>query len=119
MTNPANLLRVLVPEAIVVCSALLALFLDVSFTRNKSNGLRHRLIGSVAVIGCALAIAWIAQSRPAGAFSMVDLVAVTPLLKGVLLALTIVTALLSFDTKFTRHVGEFYALLLLATTGLM
>jgi NADH-quinone oxidoreductase subunit N len=119
MTNPTNLLRLLAPEAIVVFTALLALFLDVSFTRDKSNATRQRVVGGVAVCGCLLAIAWIALTTPADGFSMVDLVAVAPILKAVVLGLTIVTVFLSLDTQFTKHLGEFYALLLLAATGLM
>lgn len=119
MSNPANVVRLLAPEAIVVVSALLVLFLDVSLIRNKSYALRQRVLGSVAIFGCVLAMVWTSHSTPAGGFSMVELMAVTPLLKKVLLGLAIFTLLISFDTKFTKHIGEFFALLLLSTTGLM
>ena len=37
----------------------------------------------------------------------------------VLLALTLVVAVLSFGARFSRHVGEYFALLLMAAAGLM
>jgi NADH-quinone oxidoreductase subunit N len=43
----------------------------------------------------------------------------TQLVKQALLVLTVFTAILSLETTFTDHVGEFFALLLLATVGMM
>jgi NADH-quinone oxidoreductase subunit N len=43
----------------------------------------------------------------------------TRLIKGALVVLTVFTAVLSLDADFTDHVGEYFALLLLATVGRM
>jgi NADH-quinone oxidoreductase subunit N len=43
----------------------------------------------------------------------------TQLIKIVLLTLTVCTALISLKCEFTEHVGEYFALLLLATVGMM
>jgi NADH-quinone oxidoreductase subunit N len=50
---------------------------------------------------------------------MLALSPLSQLIKGVLLVLTICTALVSLETKFTEHAGEYFALLLLATVGMM
>src|SRR5206468_7587104 len=43
----------------------------------------------------------------------------TQLVKQALLVLTVFTALVSLDSSFTDHVGEYFALLLLAAVGMM
>src|SRR5206468_1763798 len=43
----------------------------------------------------------------------------TQLVKQALLVLTVATGLVSLDSRFTDHVGEYFALLLLATVGMM
>src|SRR5207253_10090405 len=43
----------------------------------------------------------------------------TQLVKQAVLLLTVFTAWLSIDSTFTDHVGEYFALLLLATVGMM
>src|SRR5260370_20141161 len=43
----------------------------------------------------------------------------TQLIKSALLIITIFTILISIDTDFTDHVGEYFALLLLAVAGMM
>ncbi|HXG47033.1 MAG TPA: NADH-quinone oxidoreductase subunit N, partial [Methylomirabilota bacterium] len=44
---------------------------------------------------------------------------ISQFVKGVLLVLTLCTALVSLETKFTEHPGEYFALLLLATVGML
>ena len=50
---------------------------------------------------------------------MLDVSPLTQFIKIVLLLLTIVVALLSFNASFSKHIGEYFALLLFAVTGLM
>ncbi|MGZ4964175.1 MAG: NADH-quinone oxidoreductase subunit N, partial [Limisphaerales bacterium] len=109
----------LLPEIVIAISALAVLFVDVSILREKPIALRSRIISALTIVGCLIGIVCAAQGGSATSFAMVDLPSVGPLLKIVLLGLTIFTALISCDAKFTRHVGEFHALLLLAAAGLM
>ncbi len=117
--NPLNLMRLVAPECILVIFALTALFMDVATLREQSAKVRQWVVGSLSGVACLTVMIWIACIRPEGSYSMVELPAVSFLLKEVLLGLTLVTALISFDAKFTRHIGEYYALLLLAAVGLM
>ena len=44
---------------------------------------------------------------------------ITRIVKSALLAMTVCTLLLSLSARFTEHVGEYLALILLATVGMM
>src|SRR5882724_13009312 len=112
-----ELLKLAAPETIVTVAALLALAVDLLVMREQP--LRYRLmIGTlVSCVGCVAAIFWMINipahvNFPGGAgFLVVD--PLTQLVKQILLVLTIFTAALSLETKFTEHVGEYFALLLL------
>ncbi|MDB6056911.1 MAG: dehydrogenase subunit [Verrucomicrobiales bacterium] len=119
VSNPSHLLTLLLPEIVVAICALAVLFVDVSLLRQKSIEVRSRASSAITILGCLVAIVCAARNTPANAFAMVDLTAVGPVVKIVLLALTIFTALISWEARFTRHIGEYYALLLLAAVGLM
>jgi NADH-quinone oxidoreductase subunit N len=109
----------LAPEAIIIVFALAVLALDFALVRRKSVAARAAVLGSVACLGCLAAMICIALAPD---HPSTDMVAVTPLtqfLKLVILALTIVVAVLSFSARFSRHLGEYFALLLIATAGLM
>src|SRR5688572_22891853 len=60
------------------------------------------------------------QYTPAGYLDgMLVLDPLTQLVKVVILGLTAFTALITLETDFTDHAGEYFALLLLATIGMM
>jgi NADH-quinone oxidoreductase subunit N len=69
----------------------------------------------VVSIGWMLAMP--AQGNLADGMLVVD--PLTQLVKVILLSLTICTLLLTVNTDFTNHTGEFFALILLATLGMM
>lgn len=117
--NYTALFRQLMPEIIVVVTAFFALTIDLVFLREKSTATRGVMIGSVACLGCALAVWGLTQMFLGERMGMLALTPLTQLLKIFLLALTFFTAVISFHATFTRHVGEYFALLLLAATGLM
>lgn len=119
MSSPAHLFQLLLPEVVVSVCALVVLFVDVSLLRQKPSSLRSRVAIALTIVGCIVGIVCATRMNTGVAFPMVDLTAVVPLLKIVLLGLTVFTALISWDAKFTKHVGEYYALLLLAAAGLM
>ena len=119
--NYRDLFILTVPEVILTVGALVALAVDLSLRRNRS--IRARMItGAIIVtIACLFAGFWIIGAKVSGSFysGMLVLDSLTKLVKPMLLLMTVFTALISIESNFTDHVGEFFALLLLATIGMM
>ncbi len=126
-----QLLGLVAPETIVVITALVVLGLDLLILREQP--LRHRfwMGAAFAAFGCVLAAAWLLfinpPTHPAGEVSgalpllrgmFVD-DALVRLVKVALLGLTVFTIAISMESSFTGHVGEYLALILLATVGMM
>ncbi len=117
----SELLKLAAPETIVVLTALAVLAVDLTSMRGLDVRLRFTIGGMLASVGCAAAIAWMLV-MPAHANALEGMLVVDPLtqlVKVALLALTIFTVLISIEGKFTEHVGEYLALILLATVGMM
>lgn len=116
-----ELLRLAAPETIVVITALAVLAIDLTSMRGLETRLRFVVGGLLTCVGCAAAIAWMLVMPEHGDLSggMLAVTPLTQLVKICLLALTIFTVLISIESDFTTHVGEFLALLLLATVGMM
>jgi proton-translocating NADH-quinone oxidoreductase, chain N len=115
-----ELLKLALPETILVATAFFILVADRS-TGGLDRRLRFRIGGLIASVGCALAAGWIAVT-PAHANVMNGLLVIDPLtrlVKAGILILTILTVLLSSDSDFTEHVGEYMALILFAAVGMM
>jgi len=109
----------LVPEEIVIVTALAALVVDFGMVRRKTPALRAAAVGGTACLGCVAAMIWLALGPEAKGAEMLALTPLTQFLKMALLAMTVVVAVLSFGARFTRHLGEYFALLLIATAGMM
>ena len=115
-----DLLRLATPETIIVIAALVVLFADFTM-REVELGMRLIIGGMIACVGCVVAIGWISlvpvhQDSLGGMFVVDEM---TQMVKIGLLALTIFTLLLSMHSNFTSHAGEYFALILLATVGMM
>ena len=119
--NYLELLKFAVPETILVLAALALLAIDLTSMRGLETRVRFVIGGLLAGVGCAAAIAWMlvmpAHGDAFGGMLVVD--PLTQLVKICLLALTIFTVLISIESDFTTHVGEFLALVLFATVGMM
>ena len=117
----AELFRLLVPETIVIIAAFVALLIDFVSMRDERHVYRNRVVGAFAAVGCVAAIAWISQAPDAGNVlnGMLSITPLTQLVKQAILGLTVFTIIISLDSKFTQHVGEYFALLLLASAGMM
>jgi NADH-quinone oxidoreductase subunit N len=116
-----ELLHLALPEAIVVLAALAVLGIDLTSMRGLDTRSRFLIGGMVACAGCVAAIVWMLVMTAHG-HSSGDMLVVDPLtvcVKMGILGLTIFTVLLSLDATFTSHVGEYLALILLATVGMM
>jgi NADH-quinone oxidoreductase subunit N len=109
----------LVPEEIVIISAFAVLLADFALVRRKSLPIRTAVVGLFSCLGCLIAMIWMARYQSYGNSTMLALNPLTQFLKMVLLTLTMIVMVLSFGARFSRHVGEYFALLLLAAAGLM
>lgn len=116
-----ELLKLAAPETVVVITALAVLAADLTAMRDLATRYRFIIGGMIACVGCAAAIAWLCAIQPHGQAAGGMFVAdpLTAFVKVAILALTIFTLLLSFDSDFTVHVGEYLALVLLAAVGMM
>ena len=116
-----ELLKLAAPETILVIAALVALVVDLAFMRGVETRTRRIIGGMIAGVGCAAAIACLLVLQPHGNAMGGMLVAdpLTALVKIVVLVLAIFTVLLSVESDFTTHVGEYLALVLFATVGMM
>jgi NADH-quinone oxidoreductase subunit N len=87
----------------------------------RSRSVRARMVTGAmfTTLACLLAGGWIIWANVSFSNGMLVLDALTRLIKPMLLLMTVFTALISIDTNFTDHVGEFFALLLLASLGMM
>ena len=114
-------LELATPEVILVVAALAVLLVDLTALRGLDLRLRLRLGALLAGVGCLLAIAWMLALPGAGnlGHGMLVVDPLTRLVKGGLLVLALFAILLTIEADFTVHVGEYYAVLLLATVGMM
>ncbi|HYG35155.1 MAG TPA: NADH-quinone oxidoreductase subunit N [Clostridia bacterium] len=116
-----ELLRLAAPETIVVVTAFVVMAADALVLRELE--LRYRLLigAMISSVGCLAALGWIVampQNANIGQGLLIS-DSLTQLVKGVLLILTVFTLLLSLETNFTTHTGEYFALVLFATVGMM
>jgi NADH-quinone oxidoreductase subunit N len=119
--NYLELLKLAAPETIVVIVALVALVIDLTTLRELETRMRFVIAGMIACVGCAAAILWmLVTPEHADAFAgMLVVNPTTQFVKICILVLTIFTVLVSLESSFTTHVGEYLALILLATSGMM
>lgn len=116
-----ELLKLAAPETIVVLTALAVLAIDLTSMRGMETRLRFIIGSMITCVGCAAGILWLIVVQPHGEVAGGMLVAdpLTAFVKIGLLVLTIFTVLISIESNFTEHVGEYLALILLATVGMM
>jgi len=116
-----EVLKLAMPETILTVTAFAALFVDLTVMRGAERAYRRRVSAALAGLGCLVSAIWMIQFPAAGVIGDGVLVAdpLTRLVKVALVALTALTALISLDSDFTDHVGEYFALLLLGTIGML
>jgi NADH-quinone oxidoreductase subunit N len=116
-----DLLRLTLPEIVLVAGALAALTLDLLVMRQSRVGLRWKAAGLVACAACGGAILLLLL-RPEQASLYDGMLVVNPLtqlVQVVLVSFTILTVLLSLSSSFTTHVGEYLGVILFATAAMM
>ncbi len=117
----SQLFQLALPQVIVIVTALIVLAAD-SLLMHSARTRARLIIGAIiSCIGCVGAIVrmLIAPQR-ANVFDGTLVVGPqTQLVQVALLGLTILVIVLSIDSTFTEHVGEYLALILFATTSMM
>ena len=119
--NYAEIFFALVPETIVVVTAFVVLAIDLLFLREATRDRRLSIAVTMVSLGCAAAIATLRQSaEPLQLLDgMLVLDGTSRFLKQIILVLAVITSVISLGSNFTKHIGEYFALLLLATVGMM
>ncbi len=115
------LFQLVVPEVIVIIASLSVLAVDLLFMRGIGLRARFTIGAMISCIGCVGAVIWM-RIAPQQANVFDGTLVVNPqtqLVQIALLVLTILVILLSIESTFTAHVGEYLALILFATTGMM
>ena len=108
--NYLELLKLAMPETIVVLTALAVLTSDLVAMRDLELRFRMVIGGMISIVGCLVAIGWMLvlpqHSDVSGGIFVVD--PLNTLVKIALLALTVLTVLISLDSKFSVHAGEYF-----------
>ncbi len=119
--NYADLFRVTLPETALEVAALIVLVVDLGFLRKAVLKVRVTVAALLGVAGCGAALWAIGVQFGFGLYVDESLVLVNGGSVAVaqvgILALTALTFLLLIDLDFTRHVGEYVAVVLMAASG--
>ncbi len=119
--NYFNLLRITLPETVLEIAALLVLVVDLGLLRKSSIRMRVASASVLGILGCGVSAMLIPLQGSLNYPGNNDLLLTTGGSVAVaqigILAFTILTLLLLFDSTFTRNVGEFVAVTLMAATG--
>jgi NADH-quinone oxidoreductase subunit N len=119
--NYSDLFRVTLPETALEVAALVVLIIDLGFLRKAALKVRVAVAALLGVAGCGAAL-WALQVFTGEGYSFDGglllgqgrYIAVAQF--GILI-LTALTLLLLIDSDFTKHVGEFVAVVLMAASG--
>lgn len=108
------------PELILSLAALAILFVDLMAMRGEPERYRKLAAAGILALASFVAIFWMHQVKETysspGMFADDGL---TRLVRQALIVLMFFSALTSVDARFTEHTGEFFALLIFATVGMM
>ena len=120
--NYADLFRVTLPETALEVAALLVLVVDLGLLRKAALNLRIGVATLLGVIGCGVAQWTIAHQTLIGlSDTSGNMVLVAggsaAVAQAGILGLTVLSLFLLIDSTFTRHAGEFVAVMLMAATG--
>jgi len=110
-------------EIVLALAGLGVLALDLLAGRQREVAARRQLAGTVTLMGLALAVApllWQLGLLDVPLLGKTLVVSpLTILFKFVLLLLALLTVLISMEHEIGRHVGEYFALLLFGTIGML
>jgi NADH-quinone oxidoreductase subunit N len=119
--NYQDLFRVTLPETALEIAALLVLVVDLGFLRKAALRLRVAIAALIGVVGCAASMAAIGMQVGLGLYvygaPVLDNGGAGAVAQMGILALTALTLFLLVGSDFTKHVGEYVAVVLMAATG--
>jgi NADH-quinone oxidoreductase subunit N len=121
--NYMDVFRMTLPETALEIAALVVLAVDLGFLRKSALEVRRFAAAILGVMGCSASVLALTLQSPdglsypatgellltGGGYGAVAQVAI--------LMLTVLTLFLLIDTDFTRHVGEYVAVVLMAAMG--
>jgi NADH-quinone oxidoreductase subunit N len=116
------LLQLAAPETLVVLAALVVLVADLTALQGLETRFRRAICAMISSAGCLAAIGWMVALPQPPAEIGAGIFVVDPMVQTVkiaLLLLTVCTLALGMEARFTRHAGEYCALILLAAVGMM
>jgi NADH-quinone oxidoreductase subunit N len=116
-----SLLRLAAPEVILVVSALAVLAADLLYLREVEPRLRRLICAILSTAGCLAAAGWMLALPETGRFleGMLVLDGLRRIVQLGILGLAILTLGLSAEQVSANHCGEYFALVLLATVGML
>jgi NADH-quinone oxidoreductase subunit N len=123
--NYADLFRVTLPETALEVAALVVLVVDLAFLRKAALKLRVIVAALLGVVGCGAAL-WAVESQghrlvrfgdDTNTFFLLITGGYVSVAQTGILVLTALTLLLLIDSVFTKHVGEYVAVVLMAASG--
>ena len=119
--NYSELLRLVMPQVIIVLTALCVLSADLMLLRKSETRLRSVAGAILSIAGCSVAILWILHSPDSVNVldGMIVLNSLAQRMQIVLLVLTMLTILTFIGSTFTEQVSEYLVLILLATVSMM
>jgi NADH-quinone oxidoreductase subunit N len=121
--NYTDLFRVTLPETALEVAALVVLLVDLGLLRNAALKVRVAIAALLGVVGCGIGLVLVLQQGTGGlTFEATHelLLATggfTAVAQAGILVLTALTLLLTVETDFTRHGGEFVAVILMSAAG--
>lgn len=117
----SQLLMLLAPECILMVAALAVLGVDLLAMKGAVERRRCGVAAAIAGMGCLMAIGWLGLVEQQGALvnGMLIVDTQTRLIKAALLVMTLFTIIFSMDADFTPHIGEYFALLLMGSVGML
>jgi NADH-quinone oxidoreductase subunit N len=121
--NYTDLFRVTLPETALEVAALLVLVVDLGLLRNAAVKVRAMFAALLGVAGCGVALVFVLQQGVGGlSFEathelLLSTGGFTAVAQAGIVVLTALTLLLLIDADFTKHVGEFVAVILMAAAG--
>ena len=119
--NYADLFRATLPETVLEIAALLVLVVDLGILRKAALQTRVAVASMLGIAGCVVAIWGVYAAGNAGFSVDGELLLSAGRIAGVaqvgILVLTALTLLLLVEEKFTKHVGEYVAVVLMAAAG--
>jgi NADH-quinone oxidoreductase subunit N len=119
--NLAALFSITIPETILEVMSLIVLVVDLGLLSRSAHTVRMAWACILGIAGCGLAAFWLSQHSQVADFAG-NVLAATPLIAAAQITILVLSALvllLSIKARFSRNPGEFVAIILLATTGMM